>query len=187
MKGLRKESKRLRKDVKKIRENMPETIRKFRDSEIASGHHYVQVVDYLKETTDALSHIVQPAFEHLDNNHPVDKEQYESFREFNEKTQEFFKYLIDLLVNKNFENETELSEKRDEIINLINEILVSRIKILKKTQKGVKLSVTYMDMLTETRNIVLHASQLVKADSQLINTIEPESKTEISIERDLMD
>ena len=187
MKGLRKESKRLRKDVKKIRENMPETIRKFRDSEIASGHHYVQVVDYLKETTDALSHIVQPAFEHLDNNHPVDKEQYESFREFNEKTQEFFKYLIDLLVNKNFENETELNEKRDEIINLINEILVSRIKILKKTQKGVKLSVTYMDMLTETRNIVLHATQLVKADSQLINTIEPEPKTDISIERDLMD
>jgi phosphate/sulfate permease len=187
MKRLRKETKHLRKDVKKIRENMPGTIRKFRDSEIASGHHYVQVVDYLKETTDALSHIVQPAFEHLDNNHPVDREQYDSFREFNEKTQEFFKYLIDLLVNKNFENEAELNEKRDEIISLINEILLSRIKILKKTQKGVKLSVTYMDMLTETRNIVLHAGQLVKAHNLLLNTIEPEPRTEISIERDLMD
>jgi len=187
MKALRKETKRLRKDVKKIRENMPETIRKFRDTEISSGHHYVQVVDYLKVTTDALIHIVQPAYDHLDNNHPVDKEQLESFKEFNEKLQNYFKYLVDLLVNKNYKNEAELNAKRDEVIELINYILVNRIKILKKTQKGVKLSVTYMDMLTETRNIVLHASQLVKADSLLLNTIEPEPKTEISIERDLMD
>ena len=187
MKNLRKETKRLRKDLKKIRENMPETIRKFRDNEIASGHHYVQVVDYMKVTTDALTHIVQPAFEHLDNNHPVDKEQMDAIKAFNDKTNEYFKYLIDILANKSYEKEEELNQRRDEVIELINDILVSRIKILKKTQKGVKLSVTYMDMLTETRNIVLHASQLVKADSLLLTTIDAEPKTDISIERDLMD
>ena len=50
-----------------------------------------------------------------------------------------------------------------------------------------KVSVTYMDMLTETRNLVLHVTQLVKANSRLLNSIGPEPKPEFSIERDLMD
>jgi hypothetical protein len=187
LKKLRKETKHLRKDIKEIRENVPLTLRKFRDTEIESGHHYVQVVEYLKETTDALAHIVQPGYEHLNNNHPVDDEQAEIFKLFNGKTSEFFDFVINILKNRDFDKEAELHQRRDEIIDLINEIILNRIKILKKTQKGAKLSVTYMDMLTETRNAILHVTQLVKANSKLLNTIESETVREITIEQDLMD
>ncbi len=45
--------------------------------------------------------------------------------------------------------------------------LLNRIKILKKTQKGVKVSVTYMEMLNETKNLFLNVVHLVKAEAQL--------------------
>ena len=43
--------------------------------------------------------------------------------------------------------------------------------ILKKTQKGVKISVTYMEMLSETKNLFLSVVHLVKADSLLHHTM----------------
>ena len=69
-----------------------------------------------------------------------------------------------------------------EVLNMINDILVSRIKILKKTRKGVKMSVTYIEMLSETKNLLLNVVQLVKTHTKLLNSfmsIETVSREEI--------
>lgn len=177
LKHLRKESKHLNKEIKQIRDNIPETLKKFAESDLVSGHHYVQVVDYMKEMSNSLMHIVQPAYNHLNNNHPLDKEQTEPLKKFNDQTGVFFNYAINLLKNKNFDKLDGLVQRRDELINLANEIFLGRIKILKKTQKGVKQSITYMEMLSETKNLLLHVVQLVKADINLLNSITPKEKT----------
>ena len=170
LKKLRKESKHLNKDIKEIRANILTTLKKFKESELESGHHYAHVVAYMKEMSNSLMHIVQPAFNHLDNNHPLDKEQTDTLKEFNDKLAEFFNFVINLLKNKNFESLEELSSRRDELINMANDIFRSRIKILKKTQKGGKVSATYMEMLVETKSLLLHVVQLVKADFHLLES-----------------
>lgn len=167
LKKLRKEAKSLSKEIKDIRESIPDTLRKFEEHELESGHHYVQVVAYMKEMSNSLMHVVQPAYNHLDNNHPADKDQIDVLKSFNVKTTEYFAFLIKLLENREFNRMDELVKRRDEMINLANEILVNRIKILKKTQKGVKISVTYMEMLSETKNLFLNSVHLVKAESLL--------------------
>ncbi len=167
LKKLRKESRHLVKEIKQIRENIPNTLKKFEETDLVSGHHYVQVVDYMKETCNSLMHVVQPAFNHLDNNHAFDKEQTERMKDFNDRVGEFFNFVINLLKKRNFDHLDELVHRRDEMINLANDILLSRIKILKKTRKGVKVSVTYMEMLSETKNLLLDVVQLVKADVKL--------------------
>ena len=176
LKNLKKEAKHLSKEIKQIIENIPEMLKKFEETELESGHHYVQVVAYLKEMSNSLMHIVQPAFNHLDNNHPLDKEQSDSFKDFNEKSSDFFNYVINILKNRNYENLDELVHRRDEMIRLTNDILRNRIKILKKTQKGVKISVTYMEMLSETKNLFLNVVKLVKADAYLSNTLGPDKR-----------
>jgi phosphate/sulfate permease len=178
MKGLKKEAKHLNKKVKEIRENVPAILQKFQETEIESGHHYVQVVEYMREMTNGLTHVIQPAYNHLDNNHLIDKEQAATFKEFNDKTSDFFNYVINLLKNKNFENVGELNQRRDEMLAMINDIQRDRIKILKKTQKGVKVSITYMDMLNETKNLILQAVHLVKANIKLHESINPDSVPE---------
>ena len=183
LKKLRKETKALSKEIKEIRENIPDTLRKFEEHELESGHHYVQVVAYMKEICNSLMHVVQPAFNHLDNNHPLDKEQTEIISSFNEKSAEYFSFLIQILDERKFDKMDELAKRRDEMINLANEILVNRIKILKKTQKGVKISVTYMEMLAETKNVFLNSVQLVKAESLLHESM---VKNGHSIHTDLM-
>jgi len=177
IKGLRKEAKHLNKDVKKIRDNIPGTMRKFDEGELRSGHHYVQVVEYMKEMTNSLIHVISPAYHHLGNNHPLDRDQMQDLKVFNDKLSEFFNFVINLLQNKDSKQSEDLDERREEILRLINDIQLSRIKILKKTQKGVKLSVTYLDMLNETRNLVLHSVHLVKANDKLLNGKEDQEAT----------
>ena len=167
LKKIRKEAKSLSKEIKVIHENIPETLRKFEENELESGHHYVQLVAYMKEMSNSLMHIVQPAYNHLDNNHPLDKEQHDTLLSFNEKSTEYFDFLLNILKNRRYDRFDELVKRRDAMINMANDILVQRIKILKKTQKGVKISVTYMEMLSENKNLFLNSVHLVKAESLL--------------------
>jgi Na+/phosphate symporter len=129
-------------------------------------------------------HIVQPAFTHLDNNHALDREQSVQLKAFNDKVSEFFNYIINLLKNKNFDEPDELVVRRDELLEMANEILINRVKILKKTQKGVKVSVTYMEMLSETKSLLLHVVQLVKAN---INLLESSSTDESWVDEGVLD
>ena len=170
LKNLKKESKQLTKDIKLIQEDIPNTLKKFEESDLESGHHYVEVVAYMKEMCNSLTHIVQPAFNHLDNNHSLDKEQMDNFKDFNERMSDFFNFVIKLLKNRNYDKLDDLVLRRDEMIDQANEVLLSRIKILKKSQKGVKLSATYIEMLSETKNLILNVVQLVKVDIKLLDS-----------------
>ncbi len=170
LKQLRKGTKELTREIKQIRENIPDVLRKFAEADLISGHHYVQVVAYMKEMANSLTHIVQPAFNHLDNNHASDKEQLEKLKEFNNQMNEFFNFTIKLLKTRNYEKLNDLVLRRDQMINNANEILRNRIRILKKTQKGVKISLTYIEMVSETKNLLLNVVQLVKANAKLIDS-----------------
>ena len=58
LKKMKKESKSLAAEINEIRENVSGTLRRFEETEIESGHHYVQVVTYMKEMCNSLMHVV---------------------------------------------------------------------------------------------------------------------------------
>jgi Na+/phosphate symporter len=105
-----------------------------------------------------------------------DKEQTDKLKEFNDKIRKLFNFADGLLKTRSYNNLDELVIRRDELINLSNDLLRSRIKILKKARKSVKVSVTYMDMLSETKNLLLNVVQLVKAEVNLLESIKSEKR-----------
>jgi len=184
LKKLRKEAKNLGKDINEIRGNIPNTLRKFEEHELESGHYYVEVVSHMKEMSNSLLHVVVPAYDHLDNNHPLDKEQVGALNEFADSSKEFFTFMNNIVETKYFDGINELEKRRDKMINMANSILKNRVKILKKTQKGVKISVTYMEMLSESKNVFLNAVHLVKAESLLHKSME---KVTLPVDLDRLD
>jgi Na+/phosphate symporter len=176
LKQLRKEAKKITKNIKHIREDIPNTLKKFEESDLESGHLYVQVVTYMVEMCNSLTHIVQPAFDHLDNNHAFDKEQNGSLVEFNDQIKSFFDHLMELLKKGKYDQIDDLTDHRDKMILLINDMLYHRVKIIKKTKKGVKVSVTYIEMLSETKNLLSDAVHLVKADIKLMDVLSTDTK-----------
>jgi len=171
LKQLKKESKKLSKEIRHKRDEIPVTLKKFEESDLESGHHYVQLVTYMVEMSNSLSHVIQPAFIHIDNNHAHDKEQKDSLLDFSDQLKSFFEFLQHLLKERKYDQLEQLIQHRDSLINTINDILYQRVKIIKKKQKGVKVSITYIEMLSETKNLILNVVQLVKADIQLLDNL----------------
>jgi len=75
-----------------------------------------------------------------------------------------------MLKTKKIEDLDKLVSQRDTLIDLANDIFRSRIQILKKTHKGAKVTATYMEMLVETKNMLLNVVKLVKADFNLLES-----------------
>lgn len=171
LKSIKKQAKKLNKSIKSLKQEVPQILRVMNESELDSGHYYVQVVDHLKEVANSLYHIILPAYNHLDNNHALDNEQAKELKHFNEDINEFFNYTITMMQNRTTNDLDEIVVKRDELIESINVIIKHRIKILKKKQKGTKVSMTYIEMLTETKNLILHVVQLIKADSNMSDSV----------------
>jgi phosphate/sulfate permease len=171
LRSIKKQAKKLNKNVSSIKDEIPDTLKLFKENEMDSGHYYVQVIDYLKEATNALNHIISPAFKHIDNNHSLDQIQSKELKNFNEQINEFFNYTISTMQKRKTEDIEEFNNRRDLLIEEINGIIKNRINILKKTQKGTKVSMTYIEMLTETKNLVLHIVHLVKVDAQMLTSM----------------
>ena len=171
LKKLKKESKNLGKEINKIREEIPYTLKKFEENDLESGHYYVQVITYMKETCNSLIHIVEPAYNHLDNKHSSDKEQLNKFKELKDQIQQFFLFVSEELNKKDYDQLDQLISQRDAILTMTNDILLNRVKILRKNKKGVKISMTYIEMLTETRSLILNLVQLVKAEVKLKDSV----------------
>jgi Na+/phosphate symporter len=173
---------------KKLKNNIHVTIRKLKEDEIDSGHHYVQVLDYLRETTNCLYFAVNPLFRHVDNNHPpLENKQIEELLEFNENTSEYFNYAITIIKQNSFEHLKDLQKKRDELIDQINSLRRKQIKSIKKQGAGTKVSLVFLDLMTETKNMLLFITNVIQASHDFVehgNNISEENKESDEIRKE---
>ena len=95
LKKVKAEANEIHIQTKLLKENMHTTIQQLSEDDIETGHYYVQVLDYLRETSNCLQFIVNPLFNHLDNNHaPLSKDQSAELVKFNEKMSVFFNFAL---------------------------------------------------------------------------------------------
>jgi len=166
---VKKETKELNQEIKALKASIHFTIRKLIEEDIESGHYYVQVLDYLRETTNCLSFVINPLFVHVDNNHPpLSKEQSGELFQFNEKMSDFFNFALNILKNNKFDKMNELIEKRNLLIAETVNLKKKQIKTLKKSRKGSKVSMLYIEIMTESKNMLLFATNVLQAQKEFL-------------------
>jgi Na+/phosphate symporter len=149
---------------KKLKNNVHLTIKQLKEDELESGHYYVQVLDYLREITNSLQFAITPLYRHVDNKHkPLDKRREEDLLEFNEKMSEYFNYALTIVKQNSFDHIKDLETKKDQLIEEINFLRKKQLKSLKKEGAGTKVSLVFLDLMTESKNIVLFVTHKIKA------------------------
>ncbi len=175
--SIRKEVKELNQETKDLKKNLFKTIRKLEEDEIESGHYYVQILDYIKEATNCLQYIINPIYNHVDNNHPpLPKDQAEILHKFNEKMSIFFNYSLNIIKSNKYENLPELVKLRNDIVNQTVTIKKHQIQYLKKEGKGTKVSIVFLDIMTESKNLALFITNVVEAQKQFVEHSDKSSK-----------
>jgi len=166
---VRREIKELNQETKNLKKNLFRTIKKLEDDDIESGHYYVQVLDYIREATNSLQFVISPIFNHVDNNHPpLPKDQALELLQFSEKMSEFFNFSLNILKNSKFDNIPELIKLRNEIVNLTLELKKNQIHYLKTQGKGTKVSLVFLEIMTESKNLVLFVTNVIQAQKEFV-------------------
>lgn len=164
LKFVLRELKEVNKDTKYLKDNIHKTVKKLKEDSIDSGHFYVQVLDYLREITHAVSFVSKPAFDHIDNNHKgLISEQYSELNKLNNEIDEFISLIKLIIEKRDFSKIDNAIELQQNIIDHIFNTRKKQIKRIKKDEAGTKNSMLYLNLLVESKNYVLYSINLLKS------------------------
>ena len=146
-------------------------LRTLEESDVSTGHFYVQVVDYISETSKALLHITRPCYKHVDNNHTgLSKEQVYDLKRINDRVEEIFGEINDMLRSRTFDNMESILTKRDEMFDLIDEVMQNQLRRLRDTGGSSSANMLFFNILTETKTMILHSRNIMKSLEHFVHS-----------------
>ena len=160
------------KEANKRKYNMSVTLKRLQEQNIDTGYVYVQVVDYLCEVSKALLHCTRPAYEHINNNHKsLSENQIMDLKTINDEVDNIFAAINQMLRNKNFTGIDDVMTMRDELFTTIADSIKNQIRRLKSEEMSTRASELYLNILNETKNMVLQSRNLLKSQAYFLNKI----------------
>lgn len=168
--------------AKDLKYNIYPTLKKLEEDSIETGHYYVQILDYLREIAHCLRFIGDPVFEYIDNNHPpLIKEQVKDLHELNESIVSFFEEIQGIIRKKSFKDLETLIAHQHTILDLIARIKKNQVKYIKSDLVGTRNTLLYLNLLSESKNLVLYALNMVKShrDFMLSDELNSKSKSKV--------
>ena len=164
LKELVRESKEMYDESHKIKYSLMPALRKMKGSGLELSLYYIQVVDYLNEMAKALVHITKPAFEHIDNNHKgLSQEQTDDLMHINDEVESIYRHINQMLKNNDFKNIDQILEQRDRLFESIAEAIKRQLKRIKNKETSTRSSMLYLNILNETKTLVLQSRNLLKS------------------------
>jgi hypothetical protein len=136
---------------------------------LETGHYYVQVVDYLNEVTKSLLQIAKSTFKHIDNNHKgLTSAQIDDLSYINNKMKELFEKINSMLATRNFTDIESVLKLGDDFFDDIAKAIKSQIKRNKNNLNTTRSSILYLNILSETKVIILQMRNLLKSQKYFI-------------------
>jgi len=164
MKKVINEVNKLNQQTKQLKYNLYNTLKKLEEEYIETGQYYVQILDYLREIAHCLKFISDPIFEHLDNHHPpLLSEQVKDMEELNEKVNSYFNYILLMIKKQKYENLDKLILHQQAILEFITKMKKRQIKLIRSDSVGTRNTLMYLNLLSESKNLVLYTLNMLKS------------------------
>ncbi|MBN1599765.1 MAG: inorganic phosphate transporter [Bacteroidales bacterium] len=164
MKENVKNVKELNKHTKKLKKDIPGILQVLREESFEGSHNYIEIIDYLRETMHCMTHIVNPAFKHIDNNHkPLSENQAKSLTELGRQLKTYITNVVDAASEGDFTKSEKTIASSQEIVNEITRARKKQLKLIKSEPGSTRTNMLYMDILSETKNLVLHVNNIYKS------------------------
>jgi phosphate/sulfate permease len=174
LKKALKEIKKLNKEIKFIKSNIHITINKLEDKTAESGHHYVQVLDYLGDITHCLLNITIPVFNHVDNNHaPLKNSQIKNLSGFQKSIGKFFRQAINIITDNSYKDIKAVVSYSEKLSDRTVKLRKDQLNIFKTNNISTRISLLYLDFLVESKNLMLFTINLLKASKEFTRHFKP--------------
>jgi phosphate/sulfate permease len=158
----------LNEGIRQERVAFPQKIEKFPETFLETGSYYIQVLDYLKEVGNCLTFIAKPSLEHVDNNHQEILEvQKEELKLLSAGIAEYFKEVISQ-AHDNLPNDNEKIHLLEHaLVEQVDKFKKKQIKRIKSGESKTRNSMLYLNILEETRKMIIYTHSVIKALDEL--------------------
>jgi phosphate/sulfate permease len=168
LKSAKNESENLNITTKRLKNNISKTLVHLREDSVESGHYYVQAIDYLREINHCISYIINPSFEHVENNHkPLIPVQIEEISRLNGEISLLFEEVLKMLKKKNYEDFDLIITRHQNILRIVEDNRKKQVKRIKNNETGTRNSMLYLNILAEIKNLSLFTVNLLKSSRDL--------------------
>ena len=169
LRELTKDVKKFNKKTKKIKDNVNVTVIKLMADQIDTGFFYVQSVDYLREIAHCFTFMAIPSYEHIENNHDgLGEEQVKELTELTNGIRDIVGDIITEIQVKDYSKLDVIIVKQQKLLDLISVIRKNQVKRIKDFEIQTRRSLLYLDILAETKNLILYAINLLKSQRDFI-------------------
>ncbi len=160
-------------------------LRRLEANHVETGHYYVQVADYINEVAKALVHITRPSFEHIDNNHEgLSRDQLNDLRQIADSVNSIYHEVNHMIQTNDFSAIDDTLHHRDELFEVMAAAIKKQIYRVRDSKASSRTSMLYLDIINETKTMVLQARNLLKAQKHFI---QESDATDVSGENDDQD
>lgn len=174
MKKILKDVKDLNIQTKELKYNLYPTLKKLEEQYIETGQYYVQVLDYLREIAHCIDFIADPVYQHLDNNHPsLNMEQIKDIEDLSISVKSFFDEIIGIMKKHDYNDLNKLIEQQHCILEKIVRMKKKLIHLVKSESVGTKNTMLYLNLLAESKNLILYSLNMIKSNRDFILSEEP--------------
>ena len=130
---------------------------------VEATHYYILTLDYLKELAHCATFLVEPVYNHVDNNHkPLIESQAEELTKMAEAFGKFMKLVLSSLDDNSQERLNTINDEQAKILVMIKESRKNLIKTIKRKEVGTKTSMLVLSILNETRNILIYTVNMMR-------------------------
>jgi phosphate/sulfate permease len=169
LRELTKDVKKFNKKTKKIKDNVSKTVIRLQADQIDTGLFYVQSVDYLREIAHCFTFMALPSYEHIENNHDgLGEHQTRELIELTAEIKELFDDIVAEIQSKDYSKLDAIIEKQQNILDLIAKNRKNQVKRIKEMELQTRRSLLYMDILAETKNLILYSINVLKSQRDFI-------------------
>lgn len=142
---------------------------------VEATHFYVLTLDYLKEIAHCATYLVEPVYNHVDNNHkPLLPAQAEELIQLSGEVAQFIQKVLDSLENNDPAKVELISGEQVRVNGMIKELRKNLIKTIKRNEVGTKTSMLYLTILSEVRNILIYTVNMMRIQQDFTASVKEE-------------
>jgi len=154
--------------TKRLKMHINATLLNLKEDSIESGHYYVQAIDYLREVNHSITYIINPCYDHVENNHkPLIPVQIEEISRLNGEISLLFNEAIDILKKNRYDDIEQIKGRQNNILRIVEDTRKKQIKRIKNDETGTKNSILFLNMLAEIKNLTLFIDNILKSNRDL--------------------
>lgn len=146
-----------------------------------SGHFYMHLNDYLTRMISSMALIFDPLYEHLDNSHkPFIKEQIDELNNLVNDVSLLMSRIIYFIKNEQIKDIESLNHSLESLNKKLERNGIEQIKRIKTNQVNTRNSILFLNILSETKNMLNNTMGLFQSYIHLVSKLKNENpaKTE---------